>query len=43
MLYLLARVCYHLSNRNVLLQIAYGWTRYQHDHVLDNIVPWMPR
>jgi urease accessory protein len=34
----LARACYHLGNRHVPLQIAPGWVRYQHDHVLDNMV-----
>ena len=34
----LARVCYHLGNRHVPLQISAGWARYQHDHVLDEMV-----
>ena len=34
----LARVCYHLGNRHVPLQIATSWVRYQHDHVLDEMV-----
>ncbi len=34
----LARVCYHLGNRHVPLQIAATWVRYQHDHVLDDMV-----
>ncbi len=34
----LARVCYHLGNRHVPLQIAATWARYQHDHVLDDMV-----
>lgn len=34
----LARVCYHLGNRHVPLQIAAQWVRYQHDHVLDEMV-----
>jgi urease accessory protein len=34
----LARACYHLGNRHVPLQIAGGWARYQHDHVLDDMV-----
>jgi urease accessory protein len=34
----LARVCYHLGNRHVPLQIAANWARYQHDHVLDDMV-----
>lgn len=35
---LLARACYHLGNRHVPLQIATGWLRYLHDHVLDDMV-----
>jgi urease accessory protein len=34
----LARVSYHLGNRHVALQIGHGWVRYQHDHVLDDMV-----
>lgn len=34
----LARVCYHLGNRHVNLQIEKGFVRYQHDHVLDDMV-----
>jgi urease accessory protein len=34
----LARVAYHLGNRHVALQIGEGWLRYQHDHVLDEMV-----
>lgn len=34
----LARACYHLGNRHVHLQIADGWVRYLHDHVLDDMV-----
>ncbi|WP_413725197.1 urease accessory protein UreE [Sodalis sp. RH16] len=34
---LLARLCYHLGNRHVPLQIEQGWVRYQHDHVLDDM------
>jgi urease accessory protein len=34
----LARACYHLGNRHVPLQIAPGLLRYQHDHVLDDMV-----
>lgn len=37
-LLLLARVCYHLGNRHTPLQIAEGMARYQHDHVLDDMV-----
>ncbi len=35
---LLARVCYHLGNRHVPLQIGADWLRYRHDHVLDGMV-----
>ncbi|MEZ9511971.1 urease accessory protein UreE [Vibrio breoganii] len=35
---LLTRVAYHLGNRHVPLQVASGWVRYQHDHVLDEMV-----
>lgn len=35
---LLARVCYHLGNRHVALQVGQGWCRYLHDHVLDEMV-----
>ena len=35
---LLARACYHLGNRHVALQIEAGFVRYQHDHVLDDMV-----
>lgn len=34
----LARVCYHLGNRHVPLQVEAGWVRYLHDHVLDDMV-----
>lgn len=34
----LARACYHLGNRHVPLQIGAGFARYQHDHVLDEMV-----
>jgi urease accessory protein len=34
----LARAAYHLGNRHVSLQIGPGWLRYQHDHVLDDMV-----
>jgi urease accessory protein len=36
--HLLARACYHLGNRHVPLQIENGFVRYQHDHVLDEMV-----
>ena len=35
---LLTRAAYHLGNRHVALQIAPGVLRYQHDHVLDEMV-----
>lgn len=35
---LLARACYHLGNRHVALQIERDWVRYQHDHVLDDML-----
>jgi urease accessory protein len=34
----LARACYHLGNRHVALQIEAGLLRYQHDHVLDEML-----
>lgn len=37
-LHLLTRVAYHLGNRHVPLQVEFGWVRYQHDHVLDEMV-----
>ena len=36
--HLLSRVCYHLGNRHVPLQIGDGWLRYLRDHVLDDMV-----
>lgn len=36
--HLLTRVAYHLGNRHVPLQVEAGWVRYQHDHVLDEMV-----
>ena len=35
---LLMRAAYHLGNRHVPLQIQAGGLRYQHDHVLDEMV-----
>lgn len=35
---LLAKACYHLGNRHVPLQIESDFLRYQHDHVLDDMV-----
>lgn len=36
--WLLARACYHLGNRHVPVQIMPGMIRYQHDHVLDEML-----
>ena len=36
--HLLARLCYHLGNRHVKLQIGTDELCYQHDHVLDEMV-----
>lgn len=33
-----ARLCYHLGNRHVALQIGPAWLRYLRDHVLDRLV-----
>jgi len=33
-----ARVCYHLGNRHMPLQVGEGWLRYLADHVLDRMV-----
>ena len=35
---MLAKACYHLGNRHIALQINLGELRYQHDHVLDEMV-----
>jgi len=35
---LLARVCYHLGNRHVQLQVESLYCRYLQDHVLDEMV-----
>ncbi|MCG8313546.1 MAG: urease accessory protein UreE [Pseudomonadales bacterium] len=35
---LLCKASYHLGNRHVALQVGDGWVRYQHDHVLDDMV-----
>ena len=35
---LLCKVCYHLGNRHTPLQVGSGMARYQHDHVLDDMV-----
>jgi len=34
----LARAAYHLGNRHIPVQIEAGTLRYQHDHVLDDMV-----
>lgn len=34
----LAKAAYHLGNRHIPLQIEAGMLRYQHDHVLDEMV-----
>ena len=34
----LLKVCYHLGNRHTPLEIQQGMARYQHDHVLDDMV-----
>lgn len=36
--HLLARACYHLGNRHMPLQILHYELRYQHDHVLDDML-----
>ena len=36
--HLLTRVAYHLGNRHVPLQVERDFLRYQHDHVLDDMV-----
>ncbi len=33
-----ARLCYHLGNRHVDVEIGAGYLRYLHDHVLDAMV-----
>lgn len=37
----LARGAYHLGNRHIPLQVEAGWLRYQHDHVLDEMLEQM--
>lgn len=32
-----ARICYHLGNRHISLQIGDMWLRYLRDHVIDNM------
>ena len=36
--HMLMRASYHLGNRHVPLQINKDWLRYEHDHVLDEMV-----
>lgn len=36
--HLLTRICYHLGNRHVSLEIGEGKASYLHDHVLDDMV-----
>lgn len=38
---MIARSCYHLGNRHVALQISSEFIRYQHDHVLDEMLRGM--
>lgn len=33
-----AKICYHLGNRHVPLQVEAGWLRFQPDHVLEELV-----
>lgn len=33
-----ARICYHLGNRHVPLQVGELWLRFQPDHVLEKLV-----
>jgi urease accessory protein len=35
---LLMKACYHLGNRHIPVQIGENFVRYQHDHVLDDMV-----
>jgi len=37
----LTRAAYHLGNRHIPLQIEKAWLRYQHDHVLDDMLRQM--
>ncbi len=39
--HLLSKACYHLGNRHVALQIDKHYLRYQHDHVLDDMLQQM--
>ncbi|MGZ8225467.1 MAG: urease accessory protein UreE [Methylococcaceae bacterium] len=34
----LMRACYHLGNRHIPVEIGVNFVRYQHDHVLDDMV-----
>lgn len=33
-----SRICYHLGNRHVPLQVGERWLRFQPDHVLEHLV-----
>jgi urease accessory protein len=35
---LLMKACYHLGNRHISVQIGENFVRYQHDHVLDDMI-----
>lgn len=35
---LLMKACYHLGNRHIPVQIEENFVRYQHDHVLDDMI-----
>ncbi|MGZ8186511.1 MAG: urease accessory protein UreE [Methylobacter sp.] len=35
---LLMKACYHLGNRHIPVQIGENFVRYQHDHVLDDMI-----
>lgn len=37
-LLLLMKACYHLGNRHIPVQIDENFVRYQHDHVLDDMI-----
>lgn len=38
---LLLKAAYHLGNRHVPLQVAEGFVRYRHDHILDDMLQQM--
>ena len=37
----LTKAAYHLGNRHIPLQVEKNWLRYQHDHVLDDMLTQM--